>query len=101
MTRKKNFVYVFFIKSFGFIFFLCLSLLFFYYELQKKNGEIHQQRVEIERLGNEREVAQKTNEELSLIVNSQNDPEWVELVLLKELGLVPEGKIKVHFTNQE
>lgn len=30
--------------------------------------------------------------------NSQSDPAWIELILMKELGLVPEGQKKVFFT---
>lgn len=36
-------------------------------------------------------------EDLLLQINSQSDPAWVELVLMKGLGLVPEGKRKVYF----
>lgn len=32
-----------------------------------------------------------------LEINSQSDPAWVELMLMKNLGLVPEGQIKVFF----
>ena len=31
-------------------------------------------------------------------INSQNDPAWIELMLMKEMGLVPEGQTKVFFT---
>ena len=36
---------------------------------------------------------------LLMQVNSQSDPGWVELTLMKGLGLVPEGHTKVLFTN--
>jgi hypothetical protein len=32
-------------------------------------------------------------------IASQNDPGWIEMVLIRELGVVPEGFLKVHFTN--
>lgn len=38
-------------------------------------------------------------ENLKRQINSQSDPAWVEMVLKKELGLVPEGQIKVYFSN--
>ncbi len=31
-------------------------------------------------------------------VESQNDLDWIELTLMRELGLVPEGQRKVFFT---
>jgi hypothetical protein len=37
------------------------------------------------------------NDDLSMQIASQTDPAWVELVLLREMGVVPEGYLKVHF----
>lgn len=45
----------------------------------------------------EKEAALKTQEKLLLTINSQSDPAWVELVLFRELGLVPEGTAKIWF----
>ena len=42
-------------------------------------------------------VAALEKEELSLQIASQSDPAWIELVLLREVGVVPEGFLKVHF----
>lgn len=39
-------------------------------------------------------------EELLLKINSQSDPDFVELLLMKELGVVPEGQIKFFFSNE-
>lgn len=36
-------------------------------------------------------------EELTLQVNSQSDPAWIELVLIRGLGLVPEGTTKIYY----
>ena len=45
----------------------------------------------------EKELCGTIQEDLLLQINSQSDPAWVELVLMKVLGLVPEGKKKVYF----
>ena len=45
----------------------------------------------------EKETLSLIQEDLLLQINSQSDPAWVELVLMKGLGLVPEGKKKVYF----
>lgn len=37
------------------------------------------------------------HEDLSLQINSQSDPAWVELTLMNGLGLVPEEQTKVYF----
>jgi hypothetical protein len=43
-------------------------------------------------------AALREQEELSMRMHSEHDPAWIELVLMRELGVVPEGWIKVHFT---
>jgi hypothetical protein len=50
-------------------------------------------------LQNEKMNAETLRESLLLQINSQSDPAWVELTLMKELGLVPEEEIKVIFTD--
>lgn len=47
-------------------------------------------------LESEKNSALLLQEELQLRTNSQNDPEWIELVLMKNLGLVPEGQQKIY-----
>lgn len=42
-------------------------------------------------------LASAEKEELLRQIHSQSDPQWIELVLMKRLGLVPEGQVKVHF----
>lgn len=39
-------------------------------------------------------------EDLVLQVNSQSDPEWIELTLMKGLGLVPDGQTKIVFVEE-
>lgn len=52
-------------------------------------------------LQEQKKAALALREDLHLQVNSQSDPAWVELVLMKGLGLIPEGQTKVFFTTQE
>ncbi len=42
-------------------------------------------------------LASLEHEELQRQIHSQSDPQWMELVLMKRLGLVPEGQTKVYF----
>ena len=37
------------------------------------------------------------NDSLTKRVQSQSDPEWIELTLKRVLGMVPEGQTKIHF----
>lgn len=45
----------------------------------------------------EKQRAILNKEELELKIASYSDPAWIELVLLREVGVVPEGYLKVHF----
>ena len=48
-----------------------------------------------------KEFLLEEKEDLKLQINSQKDPAWIELTLMKGLGLVPEGQLKVYFTKDE
>jgi hypothetical protein len=41
------------------------------------------------------------NQDLLLQINSQSDPAWIQLTLMKGLGLVPEGQKKVYFYSEK
>ncbi len=43
-------------------------------------------------------LAEKENLEMQM--KSREDPLWIEMILKKELGLISEGQIKVHFFNK-
>lgn len=42
-------------------------------------------------------IAIQTREDLKERIQSQSDPAWIEMVLMRDLGVVPEGFLKVHF----
>lgn len=48
-------------------------------------------------LQREKERLLMEQENLRAQVNSQSDPAWVELTLMRKMGLVPEGQRKVLF----
>lgn len=77
---------------------LCLIILEQAMKGLHQNHEIlHQQWLQ---LVQEKEKAIQQNETLTLQINSQSDPAWVELTLMKKLGLVPEGQVKILFTDK-
>ena len=41
--------------------------------------------------------AENAQRDLKLQVASQSDPAWIELALIKGLGLVPEGYTKIYY----
>ena len=58
-----------------------------YAKLQEHYADLEKQKKEVVTL----------QRKLLLEINSQSDPAWIELMLMKGLGLVPEGQIKVFF----
>lgn len=59
-------------------------------------GQLKNQYDELQR---EKILALHQQKELLLQINSQSDPDWIELTLMKVLGLVNEGQTKVLFIN--
>jgi hypothetical protein len=52
---------------------------------------------QLRRLETEKQQLQSHNTLLEQQLQSQNDPAWIELTLMKVLGTVPEGQQKVYF----
>ena len=64
----------------------------------KKRNTIYQQLTEQSaHLQIEKQKLLLRQQNLQLQINSQSDRAWVELILMKELGLVPEEQRKVYF----
>ena len=68
--------------------------------LQKKDRDLAKLELQYTELIKKKKYLISQQEDLNRQINSQSDPDWVELVLMKGLGLVPEGQKKVLFTNQ-
>lgn len=69
----------------------------FEHETVRFNEDFNKLQDKLIALEKEKYNALELNSELKLRINSQSDPAWLELVLIKSLGLVPEGQKKVIF----
>lgn len=60
-------------------------------KLEEKSQNLHE------------EIAEKLREQddLKLQIASLSDPGWTELVLMKNLGLIPEGYTKIYFEEKK
>jgi len=65
--------------------------------MEKKKKTLFELKDRFCALEKERSAAQDEKEELLLRIRSQSDPEWIQMLLMKELGVVPEGQVKVYF----
>lgn len=87
-----------FLRSWWVIIVLILCLAFYEHE-QKKRSEVSEAlAAKVKELQLKRISALKAQSSLSTQIASQSDPGWIELILMKELGLTPEGQIKVFFS---
>ncbi len=48
-------------------------------------------------LNTQKEELLVEHEDLVLQIQSQSDPAWIQLTLMKGLGLVPDGQMKIFF----
>lgn len=81
--------------------FLGVTACFYFYGMHEKNlayRELERRHAELEK---EKALALEQQEELLLQINSQSDPQWIEMILKKDLGVVPEGQVKVYFEKSE
>jgi hypothetical protein len=86
-----------FIRSWWVIAFwlLCAVL----YEQGLKNRELHYQQLkqQLAQLQSARKKALHLQENLQRELHSLDDPDWIELILKQELGLIAEGEQKIYF----
>jgi hypothetical protein len=81
----------------------CLMISYFLYShgVHKKRESLSELEQRLTALHHEKKTAIETQEELKKQVRSQEDPAWIELTLMKGLGLVPDGQRKVYFKKSE
>lgn len=77
---------------------LAITYVFYLQSIRKKHMLIAHMNERIENLEGVKKAALMKQEGLKLQIASQSDPAWIEIVLMKELGMVPDGQRKVLFT---
>lgn len=90
-----------FIRSWWVILFILGCYLSYEQGLQKKDRDFAKLQWQYTELQKKKKMLLSLQENFRRELNSQNDPAWIELVLMKELGVVPEGQTKVLFTNEQ
>lgn len=90
-----------FLKSWWVVLFMLCCYFLYEQGLMKREHDFTKLQTQYQELLKQRDLALAEQETLTVQINSQSDPEYVELTLMKVLGLTPEGSTKVLFTNQE
>lgn len=95
---NKKCIEIIFIRSWWVILFSLLCLLVYEHGLKQREGQYQQLSDHLKLLRLEKIDALKKQQNLQRQVNSQSDLAWVELTLMKGLGLTPEDQQKVYFS---
>jgi len=86
------------LRSWWVFLFLLGSLGFYFQASHKRDSALSELSFRLQEMEKEKLIACQERDELQLCLQSQSDPAWCELILMRDLGVVPEGWIKVHFT---
>lgn len=85
-------------RNWWWVFAIAALVSFFYVPAMRgKKMTLNELAFRLQEMEKEKCCAMQEKEELALQIHSQNDPAWIEMVLMRDLGVVPEGWLKVHF----
>lgn len=88
-------------RSWWVIVFLLLCYAGFERASAQTQRQISKLKERVTNLGAEITRAKQLQVALETQLRSQDDPEWVDLVLRKRMGVVPDGSVKVFFVDGE
>jgi hypothetical protein len=87
-----------FCKRWAWVFIFCLVTCFIYTKaVTKKKSNYAKYTTLLVEMERAKYLALSEKEYLELKIASQDDPAWIEMILMRDLGVVPEGYLKVHF----
>ncbi|MDN3508550.1 MAG: hypothetical protein P0S93_00715 [Candidatus Neptunochlamydia sp.] len=93
---KSGWVQIF-LKNWWVIAFVLMAYGFYLQAIHKKNRLVKALQERVDHLSQAKREGEEEKEELVLRIQSQEDPEWLELVLKANLGVTGEGELKVVF----
>jgi len=90
-----------FYKNAWVVFFIVACSVVYCRAVGKKQETLSSLDHSLETLSKKKVALLEKQEDLTLQINSQSDPAWIQLTLMKVLGLVPEGQLKVYFHSEK
>lgn len=87
----------FWIRSWWVFVFSSLSFAIYFQAANNRSNSLSELYMRLHEMQQEKILAAQERDELALQYQSESDPAWIELVLMKELGVVPDGWTKVYF----
>lgn len=91
LSSSKKVLFFFGITIFIIFLFTAFAKLYRLYALKSKMQD-YQAKIQ---------ALQKDNSELAEDIKACNDPVWLELALMEELGVIPKGAIKINYQEDE
>jgi hypothetical protein len=88
----------FFFRTWWIFAFFIFCTSFYLHGGRKRDAALTELFYRLQEMQKEKLIACQKRDELQLRLQSKNDPAWIEMILMRELGVVPEGWVKVHFT---
>jgi hypothetical protein len=88
------------LRSWWVLLFIAGAYIVFAHGMHKKQVAYEEIAQRLDDLKREKREALEEQEDLTLQINSQNDPAYIQMVLMKRLGVVPEGQKKVYFQGE-
>lgn len=85
------------VKSWWVVLFFLLSFIIYDQSVKIKNRELLSLKCKYDSVETRKKDLLRAKEDLLVRVESSKDPEWVEQLLIKELGVVPAGYMKIFF----
>lgn len=99
-TCIKTVVHELFLRSAWVVLFVLGCAVFYERSVVTLDHDYQQLMTQYLLLQEEHDEAMALRSELAAKVNSQSDPAWIELTLMRVLGLAPEGQVKVLFRDE-
>lgn len=88
-------------KSWWLLLFLVITGSIFSNIYAQQNHKYTELKSDLDKLIQAEQKAKQKNLIMRKEIESIQDPDYIELLLKQELGVVPEGQIKVHFTSEQ
>lgn len=89
------------LKSWWTILFLLICVFAYDQAVQRRTREEKNLQAKLDKLLLSKEATLAKQANLKLQIMSQGDPAFIEMALMRRLGLVPEGQTKIHFIQRE
>jgi hypothetical protein len=99
-TKGRSYLDIFH-RSWWMLLFWAICFVLYSQAMQKKSKVCQDLKYKIKELESTKQLVLAEQEDLKLQIHSQSDDAWVEMVLKKRLGVVPEGQMKVYFKKDE